>query len=219
MKPTKEQIEVGNKIAKDLHEVSTKKALNPDEINIEDIDIFWRDLVVDYMNNEIDSVEAIWTAMNRVEEVNHLDGLNLNVTHYRNGDPIRLAQSEEDWIDAGRNKEGAYCIAEETGGHLYNWYAVDDSRGLAPEGYKIPTDDESYSIIRDIHPDQNEWHGFRDEEGNFCDQGEYAPFWTTTEENKPTAFLYCIYITEHGTFRYISNYDKSNGVSVLCIKE
>lgn len=143
---------------------------------------------------------------------------NLKVTHYQNGDPIRLAQSEEDWVDAGDKEEGAYCISP-TGGYLYNWYAVNDKRGLTTEGYKIPTDDEWYSMIRDIHPDQIEWHGFRDEEGNFYHQGKDAPFWTTSEENDSTAFLYCIYITEHGIFRYSSNYDKGTGVSVLCIVE
>jgi uncharacterized protein (TIGR02145 family) len=43
---------------------------------------------------------------------------------------------------------GAYCEYDNnpanvsTYGRLYNWYAVDDSRGLAPDGWHVPSDDE-----------------------------------------------------------------------------
>ena len=70
---------------------------------------------------------------------------NLKVTHYRNGDPIPLLTSDEDWANTSN---GAYCIYNnttanaETYGNLYNWFAVNDPRGLAPEGWHIPTDEE-----------------------------------------------------------------------------
>ena len=70
---------------------------------------------------------------------------NLDVTTFRNGDPIFYAQTDEDWEKAGANGQPAWSFFEhdpkneETYGKLYNWYAVNDPRGLAPEGWKIPT--------------------------------------------------------------------------------
>jgi uncharacterized protein (TIGR02145 family) len=70
---------------------------------------------------------------------------NLKVTHYRNGDTIPNISIEGDWIGT---TSGALCYYDnlignvDTCGALYNWYTVDDSRGLAPEGWHIPTDSE-----------------------------------------------------------------------------
>ena len=78
---------------------------------------------------------------------------NLDISHYRNGDQIKQASSYEEWIKAGENEEGAWCYYEneaENGkiyGKLYNWYAVSDPRGLAPEGWHIPTDREWEKLI------------------------------------------------------------------------
>ena len=69
---------------------------------------------------------------------------NLKVTQYRNGDPIPNITN----ITWANLSTGAYCIYNndpsnaETYGNLYNWYAVDDPRGLAPAGWHVPTDDE-----------------------------------------------------------------------------
>ena len=70
---------------------------------------------------------------------------NLKVTHYRNGDTIPNISIEGDWIGT---TTGALCYYDnlvnygDTCGALYNWYAVDDIRGLAPEGWHIPSDEE-----------------------------------------------------------------------------
>ena len=71
---------------------------------------------------------------------------NLDVDRFRNGDPIPEAKSKEEWINAWKNKTAAFCYYNydskngKVYGKLYNWYAVDDSRGLAPKGYSIPND-------------------------------------------------------------------------------
>jgi len=70
---------------------------------------------------------------------------NLRATKYSNGDPIPNVTSDSQWGDLS---SGAYCAYDndesnaETYGYLYNWYAVNDSRGLAPEGWHVPTDAE-----------------------------------------------------------------------------
>jgi uncharacterized protein (TIGR02145 family) len=72
-------------------------------------------------------------------------GKNLAVTAFANGDQITQAQSEEDWIKAGKEQRPAWCyynndpLNGQTYGVLYNWYAVADPRGLAPKGWHVPT--------------------------------------------------------------------------------
>ena len=73
---------------------------------------------------------------------------NLDVATFRNGDAIPQAKTNEEWSAAGINKQPAWCYYENDPkngtkyGKLYNWYAVNDARGLAPAGYHIPTDEE-----------------------------------------------------------------------------
>jgi len=73
---------------------------------------------------------------------------NLDVSTFRNGDPIPQAKTNEEWVKAEENEQPAWCYYDnnpangEKYGKLYNWYAVIDARGLAPTGYHIPTDAE-----------------------------------------------------------------------------
>ena len=70
---------------------------------------------------------------------------NLKVTHYRNGEPIPNVTVVNEWeyLTTGAqcsfdNNEANVAIY----GRLYNWYAVNDSRGLAPAGWHVPSDAE-----------------------------------------------------------------------------
>jgi uncharacterized protein (TIGR02145 family) len=73
---------------------------------------------------------------------------NLNVTTFRNGDSIPHAKTNEEWQLADSEKQPAWCYYDNDPangakyGILYNWYAVNDQRGLAPDGFHIPTDAE-----------------------------------------------------------------------------
>lgn len=73
---------------------------------------------------------------------------NLNVSRFRNGDPIPEIQDAEEWARAGRDGEPAWCYYDndpengKTYGKLYNWYAVNDPRGLAPHGWQIPENED-----------------------------------------------------------------------------
>lgn len=66
---------------------------------------------------------------------------NLKTTKYRNGDPIPTDYSNNEW---GELTTGAYSryYSSSTYGMLYNWYSVDDSRGICPEGWHVPNDHE-----------------------------------------------------------------------------
>lgn len=73
---------------------------------------------------------------------------NLDVSTFRNGDHIPQAKTDEEWKKAGENQQPVWCYYaydQAKGpkyGKLYNWYAVNDPRGLAPRGYHVPTDAE-----------------------------------------------------------------------------
>jgi len=79
---------------------------------------------------------------------------NLDVSTFRNGDVIPQASTDEAWKAAGENKQPAWCYYDNDPkngtkyGKLYNWYAVNDPRGLAPAGYHIPTDAE-WTVLTD----------------------------------------------------------------------
>ena len=71
---------------------------------------------------------------------------NLDVATYRNGDPIPKVT---DNAAGAALTTRAYCDYQNdsatyaaTYGKLYNWYAVNDPRGLAPQGWHVPTDFE-----------------------------------------------------------------------------
>jgi uncharacterized protein (TIGR02145 family) len=81
---------------------------------------------------------------------------NLRTTVYANGDAIPIDLSDSEWISTNSGGttvygEGTSTVQDESDnevanleayGRLYNWYAVDDSRGLCPAGWHVPTDEE-----------------------------------------------------------------------------
>jgi uncharacterized protein (TIGR02145 family) len=172
---------------------------------------------------------------------------NLNASTYRNGDPIRYARTREEWTDAAEKKEGAWCYYDndpkngEVYGKLYNWYAVNDSRGLAPKGYNIPIDAEWTVLIDRLGGEdiagqkmksKSGWNGdtngsnssgFTGLPGGFCDKSGYfgylsssGCFWSSSENNAEYAWSRGLYDTDTKISR--SNDDKKYGFSVRCIK-
>ncbi|HBL76925.1 MAG: hypothetical protein A2W90_00840 [Bacteroidetes bacterium GWF2_42_66] len=73
---------------------------------------------------------------------------NLNVSHFRNGDIIIEANTDDEWMKAADDRWPVCCSYQDNPendkkyGKLYSWYAVSDPRGLAPEGWHIPSDEE-----------------------------------------------------------------------------
>jgi len=67
---------------------------------------------------------------------------NLKTTHFRDGTPVTNVPDDNDWFNL--TAEG-YCnynndeAVADTYGRLYNWYAASDVRGIAPEGWHVPS--------------------------------------------------------------------------------
>jgi uncharacterized protein (TIGR02145 family) len=74
---------------------------------------------------------------------------NLDVSTYRNGDPIPQVTDPTEWAAL---TTGAWCYYNNDPangaiyGKLYNWYALTDPRGLAPAGYRLITDAEYLAL-------------------------------------------------------------------------
>lgn len=92
---------------------------------------------------------------------------NLRVTRYRNGDPIPNVTGAKDSTLWGKQTQGAWCSFENTKdvdeiatyGLLYNWYACVDERGLCPDGWHVPTDEEWTTLTEFIAPGETDEYG------------------------------------------------------------
>ena len=165
---------------------------------------------------------------------------NLEVTTFRNGDPIPQAASDDAWELVGKNKQPAWCYNGEHYGKLYNWYAVNDPRGLAPVGWHIPTDQEWTALEKALGENPGNkmkstwgWHdkgngtnysgfsglpgGYRYFFGSFHFFGENGYWWSATEADTCNAFGRSLYYYDVDVFRYI--YGKALGLSVRCVKD
>lgn len=73
---------------------------------------------------------------------------NLDVCKYRNGDIIPQVNDKTQWRNLTTGAWCYYLDGDSKYGKLYNWYAVNDSRGLAPQGWHVPSDSE-WTILSD----------------------------------------------------------------------
>ena len=74
---------------------------------------------------------------------------NLKTTRYRNGDEIGTTTTFDYSAEATPKYQFAYVNKESlvaSYGRLYTWYAATDPRGLAPIGYRIPTDQDLINL-------------------------------------------------------------------------
>ena len=174
---------------------------------------------------------------------------NLDVDKYRNGDLIPKVTDPTAWAAL---TTGAYCYYNNdsttyaaTYGKLYNWYAVNDPRGLAPEGWHIPTDFEWTTLVNCLggaaiaggamkengtthwltpNTGANNSSGFlalpgggRGGSGTFQDLGAGGYLWSSTEDDAAFA-SYRFLIYDNGSVtRYLNQ--KRFGFSVRCLKD
>jgi uncharacterized protein (TIGR02145 family) len=172
---------------------------------------------------------------------------NLNVDRFRNGDPISQARTAEEWKRAGEQGRPAWCYYKNDPtngakyGKLYNWYAVNDPRGLAPVGFHIPSDKEWTALTEFLggkdgagtkmkstsgwanNGNGSNSSGFsglpggdRSGEGIFYDVGYFGYWWSSTEfYSNDCWYLKLVY--DRG-FVYTYSSAMVKGLSVRCLK-
>ena len=103
---------------------------------------------------------------------------NLKVTRYRNGDAIPNVTSPSKWENLSSGARCAYDNKRSNAkiyGLLYNWYAVNDRRHIAAQGWHVPTDKEWKQLEKYLgmsSPEANDagWRG-TDEGGKLKERG------------------------------------------------
>ena len=95
---------------------------------------------------------------------------NLTVNKYLNGDPIPQANCQDEWKEFNKKKEGCYCIFNNDinlkhQGYYYNGFAITDKRGIADEGWKIPTSEDFETLIKFAESQKRGLLNFINEEG------------------------------------------------------
>lgn len=171
---------------------------------------------------------------------------NLNVEHYRNGDVIPQVKENEEW---SKLTTGAWVYYENKTangtifGKIYNWYAVNDPRGLAPEGWHIPSEAEWIILIDYLGGESNAggkikatkiWKspnagatnesefaalpgGFRFWHGKFDILGSFGFYWSTTEDGKGNVLSMNLIYSKSIANRSFGG--KGYGMSVRCLKD
>ncbi|MEI7811441.1 MAG: fibrobacter succinogenes major paralogous domain-containing protein [Ignavibacteria bacterium] len=163
---------------------------------------------------------------------------NLAVEYYRNGDIIPQVQDAEEWADI---KTGAWCYYDNKpeNSKLYNWYAVNDKRGLAPEGWHIPTCMELQVLKTSVNNNGNILKaigqgvdngtgtnvsgfsallaGYRYNNGEFYSFTSNTYFWSSEEYDTVLAYYMGLYYFVSNINMY--NNSKNCGFSVRCIKD
>jgi uncharacterized protein (TIGR02145 family) len=173
---------------------------------------------------------------------------NLDVDHYRSGDSIPEIRDFNEWA---KQTTGAWCYYNndpEIGkiyGKLYNWYAINDPRGLAPSGYHIASNPECEKLInylggndeagckmKDLgifhwlitYPFETNESGFTampggyriNSNGLFLGNGTNATFWSSEYDSDNA---WCLLLRYGYRKAYIEYYPKEFGMSVRCIKD
>jgi len=177
---------------------------------------------------------------------------NLDVVTFKNGDTIPETKTKEEWVAYGTARKAAWCyynndIGEGAQfGKLYNWYAVNDPRGLAPAGWHIPTDVEWGLLGLEMGGDQKAgealkytygWENTKDSSGNgtnasgfealagglrnglgaFGYKGQGAGWWSSTAiDTTKSWYRFVLYASP---MVYKDAYGNRNGLAVRCVKD
>ncbi len=197
-------------------------------------------LVNTYNGGEVKIDSQIW--MNQ----------NLNVNTFKNGDPIPQAKTNEEWEQAGKKKQPVWCYYENDPkngakyGKLYNWFAVNDKRGLAPNGWHVPSDAEwtiletflgthagkkmkSTSGWKDFVTDSGNGTnscgfsglpvGIRNNLGYFLGIGYIGYWWSSTEYDTDDAYGRGLDNDNDLLGRSLGFGGKGRGMSVRCLRD
>ncbi len=172
---------------------------------------------------------------------------NLNLITFKNGDPIPYAESDYEWSNASLIGEPAWCYynndpgTKESVGIIYNWYAVNDPRGLAPSGWHVASDSEWKTMISflggnksasgklksKVGWDENKYgnnsSGFnakpcssRIYDGEFTSGEEHGSWWTSSEQNDENAIFRQLVSYSDESIKSLTSLCFDNGYIVEC---
>lgn len=173
---------------------------------------------------------------------------NTSVSKYNDGTDIPEVQDPTAWAAL---TTGAWCYynndpsTEAAYGKFYNWYAVNDPRGLAPTGYHVPSDAEWTVLTNELggltsaggalketglchwsSPNTGATNssqfsavasGIRNHLGAFGNKPSYAFWWSSTQLSASAAYMRNV--SYNNSSVSVSNYLKQYGFSVRFIKD
>jgi uncharacterized protein (TIGR02145 family) len=171
---------------------------------------------------------------------------NLRSDNYRNGDAIPGDLSGTQWAGATSGAQAIYLNDASrlaAYGRLYNWYAVDDARGLCPTGWHMPTDAEWTTLsdflggedvaghaMKSSPSDAPSWNGSNTSgfsalsggnrhyfNGNFSNEGSNGYWWSSSPNGSNSAW--CRLLLSTADFVLRSHIDLRNGCSVRCVRD
>jgi uncharacterized protein (TIGR02145 family) len=171
---------------------------------------------------------------------------NLDVVKYRNGDTIPQVTDPTAWAGLTTGAWCWYANSSPNGlvyGKLYNWYAVNDSRGLAPLGYYVPTDTEFTVLINHLGGELSAggemksttlWNspntgannssgftalpsGYRAIDGTFDFINSAGSLWTSSQNDVSNAYFRRLSFDNINAYNFYNS--KKFGLSVRLLKE
>jgi uncharacterized protein (TIGR02145 family) len=161
---------------------------------------------------------------------------NLDLSTFRNGDPIPEAKTKDEWMQAGRDKKPAFCYFDNDKangkryGKIYNWFAISDPRGLIPEGYHVPSKAEWLQLTSflggsDVAGKELKRKdsfgaapgGYRNSDGTFYGVGVNGYWWSSTLRFRDYVNDFVIDHKSNYLWRYYSR--KPDGLYIRCIKD
>jgi uncharacterized protein (TIGR02145 family) len=166
---------------------------------------------------------------------------NLRAVRYRNGDPIPGNLSADRWAALTSGAQAVYGEKESNllkYGRLYNGYAVDDSRGLCPSGWHVPSDAEWTALtdalggwkVAGKKMKSTAWDGtnssgfsalpggFRSpSSGYFNSEGDYGSWWSSSAGGTDNAWNRDLYSGDGYVYR--NNFNQRFGFSVRCVRD
>ena len=151
--------------------------------------------------------------------------VDLQITHFRNGEPIVQAVSVQQFYELGEKQVSAFIKNENDhvlrDSYLYNSYAVNDERGLAPCGYHVPTNEEWDFLGKSVqnNPTYDGCASGGNPSNQFDYVGEQGFFWTSTihGESDDRATYRLIQRNSLGCAR--GSFFRSDGFSVRVVKD
>ena len=187
---------------------------------------------------------------------------NLRSESYENGDAIPSGLGDSEWDNTssgavavygegssecndyspvGDACDEAWSLSEY--GRLYNWYAVDDARGLCPSGWHVPTDGE-WTVLTDHLGGESVaggqmkttygWYdggngtnssgfsglpgGYRDYTSGFFNSAGLNGYWWSSSPNGSFAWSRLLGYNYESVYRY-NGFNPQDGFSVRCVRD